>query len=326
MGGYIRKWTFVFCIFSYGAYSTFGINCDVSNFAVQSNFDPSKYVGVWYEIKWFSKTPLPKNKEWQDVTHTYSIVKGNNISVVTTYRDPQRLGTCSTFQSTLIPTGRPGKLLFDEQKTDEIVNYWVMNTDYVNYALIYGFKDENTNGTAKAAKSWVWSRKPTLAKSFLQNINTQLQNLCLNETMGHITVQNKVCSWSWGLDEIAIQEDIQIARHGGSCKLIGMTDLGVEEKFIDAYDWDKKHGLSIHQKFTSQHLRPNQADKMRNHLAEDIIENIFSQQRGLHHGAGSCRTFAEGGGEGSNTWGASTCHKEEVKGATEKDSSSQKTV
>ncbi|XP_062603237.1 retinol-binding protein 4-like [Saccostrea cucullata] len=193
MGGFIRKWALVFCIFSFGAYYAFGINCDVSNFQVQQNFDPTKYVGVWYEIRMYSKTPLAKNKEWQDVTHTYSISKGNNISVITTYRNPQTLGTCSKFQSTLIPTRSPGKLLFDEQNTDEMVNYWVMNTDYVNYALIYGFKDENTNGTAKAAKSWVWSRKPTLAQSFLQNINTQLQNLCLDKTPVHRTMQKKGC-------------------------------------------------------------------------------------------------------------------------------------
>ncbi|XP_062603238.1 lazarillo protein-like [Saccostrea cucullata] len=141
----------------------------------------------------YSKTPLAKNKEWQDVTHTYSISKGNNISVVTAYRDPRSLGTCSTFQSTLIPTRSPGKLLFDEQNTNETVNYWVMNTDYVNYALVYGFKDENTNGTTKVAKSWVWSRKPSLAPSFLKNINTQLQNLCLNKTPVSRTLQKRGC-------------------------------------------------------------------------------------------------------------------------------------
>lgn len=43
--------------------------------------------------------------------------------------------------------------------------------------------------------------------------------------------------------------------------------------FIDAYDWDKKHGLSIHQKLTSQHLHPNQAEKMRNHLAEECLNS-----------------------------------------------------
>ena len=42
--------------------------------------------------------------------------------------------------------------------------------------------------------------------------------------------------------------------------------------FIAAYEWDKNHGLSIHQKLTNQHLRPNTAEKMRNFLAEECLD------------------------------------------------------
>jgi hypothetical protein len=41
--------------------------------------------------------------------------------------------------------------------------------------------------------------------------------------------------------------------------------------FIDAYEWDRQHGLSIHHKLSHQHMYPNQADKMRNHLAEECL-------------------------------------------------------
>lgn len=46
----------------------------------------------------------------------------------------------------------------------------------------------------------------------------------------------------------------------------------------------------------------------------------------IHPKIEGCRTFAEGGDQGSNTRGASTCHKEEVEEATEKNSSPQRTV
>ena len=38
------------------------------------------------------------------------------------------------------------------------------------------------------------------------------------------------------------------------------------------YEWDKGHGLSIHRKLTNEHLHPNSADKMRNHLAEEVLD------------------------------------------------------
>lgn len=42
--------------------------------------------------------------------------------------------------------------------------------------------------------------------------------------------------------------------------------------FIKCYNWDKSHGLAIQQKLTYEHLFPNPAEKMRNHLADEVLD------------------------------------------------------
>ena len=43
--------------------------------------------------------------------------------------------------------------------------------------------------------------------------------------------------------------------------------------FISAYQWDKGNILSVHQKLTHEHIFPNQPAKMRNHLAEQVLDD-----------------------------------------------------
>jgi hypothetical protein len=45
------------------------------------------------------------------------------------------------------------------------------------------------------------------------------------------------------------------------------------EHWIDAYHWDvQNHGISIHRKLTETHLFPSSKERMRNHLAEDCLD------------------------------------------------------
>ena len=41
--------------------------------------------------------------------------------------------------------------------------------------------------------------------------------------------------------------------------------------FTDAYSWDQQNCLSNHRKLKHQHLFPNNQEKMRNHLAEEVL-------------------------------------------------------
>lgn len=43
------------------------------------------------------------------------------------------------------------------------------------------------------------------------------------------------------------------------------------QMFIDFFRWDQQNGLQLHRKLTNEHLFPDKQLKMRNHLAEDIL-------------------------------------------------------
>lgn len=44
------------------------------------------------------------------------------------------------------------------------------------------------------------------------------------------------------------------------------------QMFQDCYTWDKKNALQIHKRLTNEHLYPSQQSKMRNHLAEEVLD------------------------------------------------------
>ena len=46
------------------------------------------------------------------------------------------------------------------------------------------------------------------------------------------------------------------------------------QQWIDAYTWDiTNHSLPIHRKLTNQHIYPTTKEKMRNHLAEQVLDS-----------------------------------------------------
>lgn len=53
------------------------------------------------------------------------------------------------------------------------------------------------------------------------------------------------------------------------------------QMFVDCYQWDKSNALQLHRKLTNEHIFPSNQSKMRNHLAEDVLDtemlNLFIQ-------------------------------------------------
>ena len=41
--------------------------------------------------------------------------------------------------------------------------------------------------------------------------------------------------------------------------------------FIDVHNWDQQNALKLHRKLTSEHIYPDTQMKMRNHLAEQVL-------------------------------------------------------
>jgi hypothetical protein len=45
------------------------------------------------------------------------------------------------------------------------------------------------------------------------------------------------------------------------------------QMFIDCYTWDKTNALKLHRKLTNEHFFPSNQSKMRNHLAEQVLDS-----------------------------------------------------
>lgn len=56
------------------------------------------------------------------------------------------------------------------------------------------------------------------------------------------------------------------------------------QMFIDAYKWDTQNGLQLNRKLSNEHIFPDSQQKMRNHLAEEVLNcemlNLFIQYKG----------------------------------------------
>ncbi len=59
--------------------------------------------------------------------------------------------------------------------------YWVVSTDYDNYAFVYGCQDPVAKATCEKPDGWVWSRTKTLSKEQWKVIYDLLPSLCLEK-------------------------------------------------------------------------------------------------------------------------------------------------
>lgn len=66
--------------------------------------------------------------------------------------------------------------------------YWVVDTDYSSYAVMYGCLKMN-NSECVSARSTVWSRRQTLSPRLQSRANTILQMLCINPAAFLLTSQ-----------------------------------------------------------------------------------------------------------------------------------------
>lgn len=168
--------------------------CRVDSFPVQGHFDTDKYLGKWYEMKWYSEVYFDESELFQDYTHEYIGKKGGNLTVRHTGRDPINLVDCFQRQSTLYLTETPGKFMIDEKNQGNLSDFWVIRTDYSNYSVAYGCTTQQQDGTCLKARAWVFSRKTTLADDLSQEADDQLEKLCLNLTSFLVTRQTNDCT------------------------------------------------------------------------------------------------------------------------------------
>ncbi|XP_046343323.2 purpurin-like [Haliotis rufescens] len=167
-------------------------SCQVSDVPIQLDFDMKLFNGTWYEMQWLAQMFFPASELFQDYQHEYIIQEDGSLKGYIKGRTDKG---CFYRQVSLTSSETPGKLHFNlTEGGSAYYPYWIVDTDYDNYAVMYGCLNVSTSGNCTAARSTVWSRRESLAPRFQYRANTIVQNLCVNPAAFLLTSQKNACA------------------------------------------------------------------------------------------------------------------------------------
>ncbi|XP_014451289.1 apolipoprotein D [Alligator mississippiensis] len=137
---------------------------------VQEDFDPSKYLGKWYEIE-----KLPSGFEQERcVQANYSLKANGKIKVLT--KMVQSDGTIKHMEAEAVPVNKdePAKLSVSYSWFMPASPYWVVATDYENYALVYSCT--SFFWLFHVDYAWIRSRTPQLHPETVEHLKSVLRS------------------------------------------------------------------------------------------------------------------------------------------------------
>ncbi|XP_037610967.1 retinol-binding protein 4 [Sebastes umbrosus] len=159
-------------------------DCQVANIQVMQNFDKTKYAGVWYAV-------AKKDPEGlfliDNVVAKFTIEEDSKMTATAKGRVIilNNWEMCADMLATFEETADPAKFrmrywgaaAYLQTGNDE---HWVIDTDYVNYAIHYSCRMVDEDGTCLDSYSFIFSRYPEGLRAEDQHIVTQKkQEICL---------------------------------------------------------------------------------------------------------------------------------------------------
>lgn len=175
-----------------------------NNITVQQNFNLNQFLGVWFEIKWLPDAPHNASDIWRNLYQSFEL---NNSSMQNIIISGQaRVGdntTCFDTGSWLVYANNSAKMILQTQdiSSSTFVNwpYYILLTDYINFALVYGCDTTNYTYMNPCTNPflWVYSRTTSLSTVYSTLLDNYIENqLCINLTSLEITPQDGVQCYS----------------------------------------------------------------------------------------------------------------------------------
>merc|ERR1711976_111513 len=134
---------------------------------VKQGFDIAQYMGRWYEIE---RIPTIYQTGQYCVFATYTLQDDGHVEVINAGLDKNGEevsivgdAVCSNEQE----PAKCGVRFFEDQPYG---NYWVIDTDYKTYSLVYSCQD--VSGLASAQSAWILSRERTLDEATVQRLKS----------------------------------------------------------------------------------------------------------------------------------------------------------
>lgn len=168
--------------------------CKNYDVKIVQDFDASRYLGIWYEQARYEAI-FQFNMDC--VRANYSLIDENRIRVVNSgivliaNADSSIEGVARFVDS----SKNEGKLLVRFPLSPE-GNYWVIGTDYDNYAIVWSCTDILPGILSTNMQFlWILARSPHLSDDKMTEVKDILQNAKLDRSSLRKTIQDQ-CPWS----------------------------------------------------------------------------------------------------------------------------------
>lgn len=123
------------------------------NIQAVEHFDLKKYLGKWFEIKRYNQS----FKDHKECVH-YELLEDKNGPIRFLTSNIRRKNEETNYAQLSFPKEVPllGKLSLSPTQEFKNPNYWILDTDYSNYAIAYDCEDNRDKHSSEGISEFLW--------------------------------------------------------------------------------------------------------------------------------------------------------------------------